>query len=75
MIGNPSPRQFRAARAWLNWSLDKAGERAGMSRFVVQRIEKGEPSVRSESIRAVRAAYEETGLVFVSFDGIAKRPG
>ncbi len=74
MIGQASPRQFRAARAWLGWTQQELATRTGLDKSTICRMEKGKGYISAQAQVAVRLIYEERKLVFTSFDGIAKRP-
>ncbi len=74
MTGNPSNRQFRAARAYLGWTRKQAADRAGVSDAPIYTVESGNRGVSQNMIDQIRFTYEIQGIVFTSFDGIAKRP-
>lgn len=63
-----SPAQFRAARALLDWSRSKLGEKAGYSLPTVQRIEKGGANVSDEVREKLKAALEKAGVEFTNGD-------
>lgn len=56
---------LRAGRALLGLSQEELASRAGLSRQILVRIEKGEQNVLVESIEKVRAALESGGVVFI----------
>lgn len=65
---------LRAARALVGLSQEELALAAGVSRQIVVRIEKAESNVLAESIEKVRAALEDSGVVFL--DGTSVRgPG
>ncbi len=65
---------LRAARALLGLSQEELASLAGVSRQVVQRIERSETNILVDTIDKVRAALEEGGVVFL--DGTEQRgPG
>ncbi|HEX8579760.1 MAG TPA: helix-turn-helix transcriptional regulator [Allosphingosinicella sp.] len=57
-------RQCRMARAALDWSQADLAKAAGVSARTVIRYEAGE-SVLADRVRALRAALEAKGVVFV----------
>jgi transcriptional regulator with XRE-family HTH domain len=59
--------QARAARAYLGWTVTEAGRRAGCGRNTVHRFETG-TDAREATKRALRRAYEATGVVFLPAD-------
>lgn len=68
----PSAAQFRAARAWLGWSRDKASGRSGLAESTIRRIEKGKGEVALESLELLRSAYSIEGIAFLGRDGIGR---
>lgn len=63
-----TPAQFRAARALLDWSRSKLGEKAGYSLPTVQRLEKGGANVSDEVREKLKAALEKAGVEFTNGD-------
>lgn len=57
--------QVRAARALLGWSQDQLCRQSGVSRSVLARIEAGKSDSRASTIRSLKSALEERGVVFV----------
>ncbi|WP_338893820.1 helix-turn-helix transcriptional regulator [Sinorhizobium meliloti] len=58
-------RTLRGGRALLGLSQEELAERAGVSRQIVVRIEKGESNVLVEAVEKVRAALEAAGVAFI----------
>lgn len=58
-----TPRQSRAARAVLSWSLPDAARESGISANTVSRFELGHAGHMDTAIR-LREAYERGGIVF-----------
>ena len=56
------------ARAALGWSVRDAGEHATCGANTVSRFETG-TDARDSTIRALRAAYEAAGLIFIDSNG------
>jgi transcriptional regulator with XRE-family HTH domain len=59
--------QIRAARGLLNWSAAELAERAGITRFTVQRLEQhdGVPPSRSQTLLDLKRAFEDAGIEFI----------
>lgn len=64
MIGGA---QIRAARALLSWSAAELAERAGVTRFTIQRLEQtdGIPPSRSHTLDEIQRAFEAAGVEFL----------
>jgi transcriptional regulator with XRE-family HTH domain len=60
--------QFRAARALLDWSRSKLGEKAGYSLPTIQRVEKGGAKVSDEVLEKLKATLEAAGVEFINSD-------
>ncbi|MBD9544751.1 PAS domain-containing protein [Ensifer sp. ENS04] len=58
------PSQLRAARAFLNWTVERTAAESGMSPTSIYRFEKGETKIRAVSERAIRAAFSSHGVQF-----------
>ncbi|WP_313198249.1 helix-turn-helix transcriptional regulator [Rhizobium sp.] len=56
---------IRAGRALLNISQDDLALMAGVSRSVIARLERNEPSVTLDSIDKIKSALERSGVVFL----------
>jgi transcriptional regulator with XRE-family HTH domain len=52
------------ARAALGWSLDKLAEASGVNRKTILRFERGEAATRTNSLDAIRHAFESAGIQF-----------
>lgn len=75
----PTPSQFRAARALLDWSLGQAAEKARVSVVTIQ-IAEGRARGRSVDGAGpgIRAAFEVAGVTFTKDGderGVKLRPG
>lgn len=66
----PSPEQFRAARAWLGWSRGRAGHAAGVCTHTVGSVERGGGRASYRVRAALRAAYEAHGADFCDGRGV-----
>jgi ribosome-binding protein aMBF1 (putative translation factor) len=60
--------QFRAARALLDWSRSKLGDKAGYSLPTVQRVEKGGAKVSDEVRQRLKETLEAAGVEFIDGD-------
>ena len=73
-------KQIRAARASLDWTIDKLASEAGLNRRTVLRIEaKGsEVTPSKKTLEAIRIALENAGIEFIQTDdggkGVLFRP-
>jgi hypothetical protein len=72
-LHRPSPAQFRAARAWANWTRTLAADRAILSTATVMKLEEGDPRVRDESVAALASMYRAAGFVFSPL-GMGRNP-
>lgn len=63
-----TPEQCRAARALLDWSRDVTAARAGVSLSTVADFEAGRRSPMRNNLKAMRAALEAAGVLFVDAD-------
>jgi transcriptional regulator with XRE-family HTH domain len=58
------PEQLRAARAALNWSLDRVAEAAGVHRNTLSNFETRKYNGEPEKIAAAKRALEAAGVIF-----------
>lgn len=63
------PAQVRMARAALNWSLGQLSEAAGVHRNTISNFETGKYGGSQEALKAIRAALEAAGAIFVDENG------
>ena len=66
--------QMRAARALIGWRMEDLAERAGVSLASIKNIERGATDPRASTLRAIQAALEDGGVVFVD-DGDTRPAG
>jgi transcriptional regulator with XRE-family HTH domain len=59
-----SPEQCRAARAWLNWSMDDLATRAHVSNSTIRDFEAGRRTPIQNNLEAIRRSMEVEGIVF-----------
>jgi predicted transcriptional regulator len=67
-----TPREVRAARAFLGWTRQQLADRAVVSLNSVIRYEQGVVDARSSTIMAIRGALEAGGIEFISLRGDAE---
>lgn len=61
--------QVRAARALIEWPRDKVAQRAGISLDALKAFERGKIDPGEEARRALQAALEQGGAVFIDENG------
>lgn len=61
--------QVRAARALIEWPREKVAQRAGVSLNALTAFERGKIDPGEESRRALQAALEQGGAVFIDENG------
>jgi transcriptional regulator with XRE-family HTH domain len=65
-LRTPTPKQCRAARAVLGWSLIEASRRMGLSIATISRSERDHHADQDERARMiVKASYENAGVNFL----------
>jgi len=64
-----TPREIRAARAFLGWTRQQLADRAIVALNTVIRLEQGVVDSRSSTLDAVRKAIEGAGIEFLSRRG------
>jgi predicted transcriptional regulator len=69
-----SSAQFRAARAWLDWTRKALADKAGVGLETVQAIERGYSDPRKSTLDKLERAFREAGIVFID-EGDAGGPG
>ena len=68
-----SPKQCRAARGWLDWSVNKLAIKAGVATSTVRDFEKRRRVPTPKTLAAMQDVFEREGLFFTA-DGITSRP-
>jgi transcriptional regulator with XRE-family HTH domain len=64
-----TPRELRAARAFLGWSRQRLADKAVVSLNSVVRLEQGAVDPRTSTLNSVRQTLERAGIVFLSLSG------
>jgi transcriptional regulator with XRE-family HTH domain len=59
-----TPSQSRAARAFLKWTVEDAGKRAGIGKNTVVRFESEEGNPQRSSGFLIESAYRAAGVEF-----------
>src|SRR5690349_4027400 len=60
-----SPEQCRAARAWLDWSMDDLASQAHVSNSTIRDFEAGRRLPIANNLTAIRRALEAEGVEFM----------
>ena len=61
-----TPREIRAARAFLGWTRQRLADRAIVSLNSVIRLEQGVVDSRTSTVEAVLRVLERAGIIFLS---------
>ena len=64
--------QLRAARAMLGWTADDLGQRSGVHRHTVRKLELGKAAPQRGTVSRIIAALEAGGVKFVG-EGVQPR--
>jgi predicted transcriptional regulator len=67
-----TPREVRAARAFLGWTRQRLADKAVVSLNSVIRLEQGVVDPRASTINAIRRVLERAGVEFLSLRGGAE---
>lgn len=67
-----SGRQIRAARALLDWSQERTGQKAGVSDRTIKKAE-DEGGVSPSMLAKIQSAFEHHGVEFLPSDGVRMR--
>jgi transcriptional regulator with XRE-family HTH domain len=65
-----TPQQSRAARGWLNWTVQDLAEKSMHNRKTVADFENGGRLPHERTLRDMRRAFEDAGIAF-TYDGSA----
>jgi len=66
-------KQSKAARAFLNWSLEDLASQAGLSRTAVIKFENGTAETRQDNIKAIENAFSTANIEFIGSKGISEK--
>ncbi len=64
--------QCRAARGLLGWTQQDLADACGLSKTAINNFEKGHSDIKTESLRAVRMAFESLNVEFTGQDGLRR---
>ena len=67
-------RQCRAARALLDWDVQRLADETGLSRATIFRYESGSDSLFS-NVEKMRKALEDEGIEFIGETGVNLKKG
>ena len=65
--------QCRGARGVLGWTQQDLADASGLSKTAINNFEKGHSDIKSESLRAIRMAFESADIEFLEQDGLRKK--
>jgi transcriptional regulator with XRE-family HTH domain len=65
--------QCRGARGLLGWTQQDLANASGLSKTAINNFEKGHSDIKSESLRAIRMAFESADVEFLGQDGLRKK--
>lgn len=68
-----TPRQCRAARAFLSWSQERLAEQAGVTWRTVQEFEGAARAPRKATLRSLALALQDGGVILLEGEGVARR--
>ncbi len=68
-----SIEQCRGARGVLGWTQQNLADASGLSKTAINNFEKGHSDIKTESLRAIRMAFESAEIEFLNQDGIRKK--
>ena len=60
--------QSKMARAGVDWTVKDLASAADVAPGTIVRLESGDDKIRTRTLRAIRAALEEAGVIFIDED-------
>lgn len=60
-----SPKQCRAARAWLSWKQVDLAEASGVTQTTIAQFESGGRVSSDQTLQKLRVAFEAAGIEFM----------
>ncbi len=66
---NLTPHQCRAARALLDWTVDRLAERARVAKETIIEFETGRRVPQGRTLQAIQRTLEVSGIVFIPENG------
>lgn len=64
--------QCRAARGLLGWTQQDLADACGLSKTAINNFEKAHSDIKTESLRAIRMAFESLNIEFIGKDGLRR---
>ncbi len=64
-----TPHQCRAARALLDWTVDRLSERARVAKETIIEFEIGQRVPQGRTLQAIQRTLEVSGIVFIPENG------
>ncbi len=65
--------QCRAARGLLDWTQQDLADASGMSKTAINNFEKSHSDIKTESLKAIRMAFESADIEFLGDQGLRKK--
>lgn len=65
--------QCRGARGLLGWTQQDLADASGLSKTAINNYEKAHSDIKTESLRAIRMAFESAEIEFLSNNGVCKK--
>lgn len=65
--------QCRAARGLINWTQQDLANASGLSKTAINNFEKGNSSIKADSLNAIQRAFENVGIEFLTDNGLRKK--
>jgi len=63
--------QCRGARGLLGWTQQDLADASGLSKTAINNFEKGHSDIKTESLRAIRMAFESADAEFIDSEGVS----
>lgn len=68
-----TPQQSRAARGFLNWTQEDLAQASGISKVSIVQFERGQSDLKSNTSRAIEAAFRQADIEFPDAFGLRLR--
>lgn len=65
--------QCRGARGLLGWTQQDLADASGLSKTAINNFEKNHSDIKTESLKAIRMAFESVDIEFLDNNGVRKR--
>jgi transcriptional regulator with XRE-family HTH domain len=70
IIDMPDSRQFKAARALLDWTQDDLAKASGVALPTIANIERGSSRPRQDTLQTLQKTFESQGIEFLEPSGV-----